>query len=255
MSNEIMNQNNEPQTVSYEVNGQEVKLSPNMIRKFLVRGNKEVNDQEVMMFLSLCKYQQLNPFLNEAYLVKFNQDAQIIVGKEAFMKRAENHPQYAGFKAGILVERNNEIVEIEGSIKLQNDVLLGGWAEIYRKDRQVPVKSRIAFSEFTKGQSTWKVMPMLMIRKTAIVNALREAFPESLGAMYTEEEISSGDVSSVQTEIKQNANQELIDIPKQEVVQDFTPKREVEPEPVQEVKETKSEPAPVIDVEDDLFGD
>ena len=31
-------------------------------------------------------------------------------------------------------------------------------------------------------------MPLTMIRKTAIVNALREAFPENLGAMYTEEE-------------------------------------------------------------------
>lgn len=251
MSNEIM----EPQTVKYAVNGQEVKLSPNAIRKYLVRGNKEVTDQEVMMFLSLCKYQQLNPFLNEAYLVKFNQDAQIIVGKEAFMKRAENHPKYGGFKAGILVERNGEIVEIEGSVKLDNDKLIGGWAEVYRNDRKVPVKARIAFSEFNKGQSTWKVMPMLMIRKTAIVNALREAFPDTLGAMYTEEE-TVGNVSEVQTEIKQNANQQLIDIPKQEDVQDLSTKKSAEPEVVEaQIKEEKQEPAPVIDVEDDLFAD
>ena len=31
-------------------------------------------------------------------------------------------------------------------------------------------------------------MPATMIRKTALVNALREAFPEDLGNMYTEDD-------------------------------------------------------------------
>ena len=31
-------------------------------------------------------------------------------------------------------------------------------------------------------------MPATMIRKTALVNALREAFPEDLGSMYTEDD-------------------------------------------------------------------
>ncbi|MFA9494242.1 recombinase RecT, partial [Streptococcus sp. E17BB] len=36
--------------------------------------------------------------------------------------------------------------------------------------------------------STWNSMPATMIRKTALVNALREAFPEDLGNMYTEDD-------------------------------------------------------------------
>lgn len=259
MSNEIINQV-EPQTVEYEVNGQSVKLSPNTIRKFLVRGNKDVNDQEIMMFLSLCKYQKLNPFLNEAYIVKFGNDAQIITGKEAFMKRAESHEQYRGFKAGIIVERNNEIVEIEGSVKLSKDILIGGWAEVYRDDREQPIKSRISFDEFNKSQSTWKQMPMVMIRKTAIVNALREAFPESLGAMYTPEEAETGgDSGAIQQEIKQNANKTLIDIPSEAQTVDFNKAEEIPKEPApakKEVKKEKAEPAPAIDIdEDELFND
>ena len=39
-----------------------------------------------------------------------------------------------------------------------------------------------------KKQSTWNAMPATMIRKTALVNALREAFPEDLGSMYTEDD-------------------------------------------------------------------
>ena len=189
MSNALMEK-----TVSFEVNGEQVKLSGSIIREYLVSGNAEVTDQEVVMFLNLCKFQKLNPFLNEAYLVKFkskqgpDKPAQIIVSKEAFMKRAESHQQYDGLEAGIIVERENDLVEIEGAIKLPKDKLVGGWAKVYRKDRQRPVVIKISEAEFNKRQSTWNAMPLNMMRKTAVVNALREAFPESLGAMYTEDD-------------------------------------------------------------------
>ncbi len=250
------NQVAEKMSTTYEVNGETVKLSPSIIKKYLVRGNKEVNDQEIMMFLSLCKYQKLNPFLNEAYLVKFGGDAQIIVGKEAFMKRAESNAKYKGIEAGIIVERNNELHEIEGAVKLKNDVLIGGWAKVYRADRDIPVVSKVSVEEYDKKQSTWKQMPLTMIRKTAIVNALREAFPENLGAMYTEEEsnqpINVND--DVQKEINQNANKTAIDIPKEEPQKVEKPKEKVEVEPAQfeEVKEPKQTKQSVFD--EGLFG-
>lgn len=205
--------------VKFEVNGNEVKLSGNTIAKYLVRGNGSVSEQEVVMFLNLCQFQKLNPFLNEAYLVKFgSQPASIITSKEAFMKRAEAHPKYKGLKAGIIVERNNEIVEVEGAVKLKNDELIGGWCEVYRDDRANPIKVRISLEEFSKSQATWKSMPLTMIRKSAIVNALREAFPESLGAMYTEDDadINKTSEQAVAMEIQQHANTVPIDITLQE---------------------------------------
>ena len=252
------NQVAEKMSTTYEVNGETVKLSPGIIKKYLVRGNKEVNDQEIMMFLSLCKYQKLNPFLNEAYLVKFGGDAQIIVGKEAFMKRAESNAKYKGIEAGIIVERNNELHEIEGAVKLKNDVLIGGWAKVYRADRDIPVVSKVSVEEYDKKQSTWKQMPLTMIRKTAIVNALREAFPENLGAMYTEEEsnhpINVND--DVQQEINQNANKTAIDIPKEEPQKVEKPKEkekvEVETAKFEEVKEPKQTKQSIFD--EGLFG-
>lgn len=213
MSNALMTS-----PVEFEVNGEAVKLSGNTVKQYLVRGNGSVSDQELVMFMNLCKFQKLNPFLNEAYLIKFgSQPAQIIVSKEAFMKRAENHPKYEGFAAGIIVERDNELVEVEGAVKLTKDKLIGGWAKIYRSDRKHPITTRISLEEFSKGQATWKQMPLNMIRKSAIVNAQREAFPESLGALYTEDDADVIDVSNsqevvVEREIKQNANSEVIDI-------------------------------------------
>lgn len=223
MSNQVANQQQQQaanvwtKPVVFQVNGEEVKLSGNMVKSYLVRGGAEVSEQEVVMFLNLCKFNKLNPFLNEAYLVKFKgSDAQIIVSKEAFMKRAENHPKYQGFEAGIIVERNGLLVEIEGAVKLKEDILIGGWCKVYREDRKLPITSKISYDEFSKGQATWKSMPLNMIRKSAIVNGLREAFPDTLGAMYTEDDADiRKDITpivEVQQEIEQNANQELIDI-------------------------------------------
>ncbi|PIC65367.1 phage recombination protein Bet [Sporosarcina sp. P13] len=205
--------------MQFDVNGETVKLSGTMVKDYLVRGNGDVSDQELVMFMNLCKFQKLNPFLNEAYLIKFgSQPAQIIVSKEAFMKRAENHPKYEGFEAGIIVDRNGELVEVEGAVKLSNDKLIGGWAKIYRSDRKKPITTRISLDEFSKGQATWKAMPLNMIRKSAIVNAQREAFPDTLGALYTEDDALTQaepkDVTQhVQDEIKQYANKEVLDIP------------------------------------------
>lgn len=200
----------------FVVNGDEVKLTGSIVKNYLTRGNEVVSDQEVVMFINLCKYQKLNPFLNEAYLVKFKgSPAQIITSKEAYMKKAERNEDYEGFKAGLIVQRDNEVTEIEGSFALKTDTVLGGWAEVYKKNRKFPYVAKVNLDEYNKGQSTWNQKPKTMIRKVAIVQALREAFPEDLGAMYVEEEQTStiNDVTyEVKEEIKEKANSKAIDI-------------------------------------------
>jgi phage recombination protein Bet len=176
------------QVIEYEANGEKVKLSPNMVKQYLVSGDADVTDQEVVMFMQLAKFQHLNPFLKEAYLVKFKgKPAQIIVSKEAFMKRANANEHFQGIKAGIIVERGDEMVQLNGTVKLSKDRLIGGWATVKRDDRD-ETHVEVSISEFSKGQATWNSMPGTMIRKTAMVNALREAFPQELGALYTEDD-------------------------------------------------------------------
>ncbi len=186
MTNEI--KANTGSVIEFEVAGETVKLSPDIVRKYLT-DNPNVTNQEIMFFMSLARAQKLNPWTKDVYLIKFGSSpAQIITSKEAFMKRAESNQQYAGFEAGIVVERNEELHELKGAIKLSTDKLVGGWARVYRKDRDIPTEVFLSLEEFGKNQSTWKTMPNNMIRKTALVNALREAFPENLNGMYTEED-------------------------------------------------------------------
>lgn len=180
----------------YECGGQMVKLSPAIIRHYLVNGSGAVTDQEVMMFLTLCKFQKLNPFLREAYLIKYgNQPATIVTGKEAFLKRAMRNPNYAGHEAGVVVtiDETGEYIERVGAIVLDGETLVGGWAKVHIKGWAVPFVVTVSFDEYClkkdgKPASNWATRPATMIRKVALVQALREAFPDDLGGLYTAEE-------------------------------------------------------------------
>lgn len=196
---------------TYLANGEEVKLSPALVKKYLVSGDAQnVTDQEVMMFLTLCKYQHLNPFLREAYLVKYgNSPATIVTGKDTFTKRADKNPMYLGKTAGIFVKTlGGDIEQREGTFYLPNEEIIGGWARIMIKDRD-PEYAAVAFNEYAGRKkdgslnSQWASKPATMIRKVAIVQALRDAFPNDFGAMYSPEEMSSVNASVDVNEIVQ----------------------------------------------------
>lgn len=186
----------------YECGGQMVKLSPSIIKKYLVSGDGAVTDQEVMMFLSLCKFQKLNPFLREAYLIKYgNQPATIVTGKEALMKRAMRNPRYAGHEAGVVVLLENGLLDNRvGTVVLEGERLVGGWARVHIDGWNVPMMLTASFDEYVGRKKNgevnqqWSTKPASMIRKVALVQALREAFPEDLGGMYTLEEKIDGDL-------------------------------------------------------------
>ena len=196
------------------------------------------------MFINLCKYQHLNPFLNEAYIIKYgSKPAQLITSKEAFMKRAESNPQYNGFKAGCIVLRNNDVVYTNGAFILDTDKLLGGWAEVSRKDRDIPVRVELSMKEFSKNQSTWRTMPATMIRKTAIVNALRETFPDTLGGMYTEDDNLKTDSHTQSEKHDVTPNEEKA----QELVKQALKAEEPEQKQVEEKEEQDSEQGELLD--------
>lgn len=192
------NQSFESAVIEYKCGEETVKLSPSIVRNYLVNGNGAVTDQEVTMFLNLCRFQHLNPFLREAYLIKFgNQPATIVTGKEAITKRAMRNERYAGQQAGIVIyhEDGGELEYRNGSLLMKGETIVGGWAKVYVKGYSVPIEAVVSFDEYvgTKSDGSingqWSKKPATMIRKVALVQALREAFPEDLGGMYASEEV------------------------------------------------------------------
>lgn len=192
--------------IKYNANGEEVKLSKSLIKNYLVSGNKDaVTDQEVTMFLSMCKFQHLNPFLREAYLIKYgsNNPATMVVGKDVLLKRAMRSDKFDGLTAGILVvTENGELKEREGTFFGDNETLVGGWARVIIKGYSVPIYASVSLKEYMGRKSDgspngqWSNKPATMIRKVALAQALREAFPEEMSALYEQEEIK--ELSDVQ---------------------------------------------------------
>ena len=192
-----------PAPVVFQANGMEVKLTPAIVKNYLVSGDKErVTDQEVAMFINLCKFSGLNPWLKEAYCIKYGTEpATMVVGKEAFMKRAESHPEYDGFEAGVIVfDPESGVIDHRiGTITVPGEQIIGGYAEVWRKDKSHSTRIEVSFDEYAGRKKDgslnrqWAAKPATMIRKVALVQALREAFPSSLGNMFTAEEQGAED--------------------------------------------------------------
>ncbi len=197
MSNET-NKENQELVVKFDVEGQEVKLTPKIVQEYIVGTDVPITRQEFKLFTELCKARKLNPFLREAYLIKYKSDipAQLVVGKDAILKRAVLNPKYDGMESGIIVKKEDGTVEQRaGTFRLENEILVGGWARVYRKDWTHSIYSSVSFNEVAQktgqGQlnSNWNNKGATMVEKVAKVRALRETFVEDLAGMYEAEEI------------------------------------------------------------------
>ena len=197
MSEQVKPQVNNELVVKYDIDGHEIKLTQNSVQEYIVgNDNGKITLQEFKFFTELCKVRKLNPFLKEAYLIKFGEKpAQIVVGKDAILKRAILHPKFNGREQGIIVlNENGEIAERKGTFKLTTEKLVGGWARVFRKDWDHPTYISVSFDEVAQYKSNgemnsnWKQKGATMVEKVALVRALRETFVEELGGMIEEDE-------------------------------------------------------------------
>lgn len=166
------------------------KLDGTTLRNF-VDPQHQASPQELQALLAIVKNRNLNPFTKEVYFIKYgNNPAQIVVSKDAFMKRAEQNPNYDGFESGVVYEdENGELKNKRGIILPKGTKLIGGWCEVYRKDRTRPVYREVELSAYNTGKNWWQKAPGQMIEKVAIVAAVRDTFSEDVGGLYTSDEM------------------------------------------------------------------
>ena len=174
----------------------EIKISPQIILKYLCRPTKSgvwPDEQQIMKFQMLCRSRKLNPFEGDAYLVgydgKYGPEFSIITAIQALYKRAESNPQYNGIESGVIViDDKGQIVQRQGDFCHPGDKLVGGWANVYRKDQAHPVIEKLNLENRDKNRSVWNSDKAGMIVKCAEAGGLRRAFPSQLGGMYVREE-------------------------------------------------------------------
>lgn len=214
----------EDRTMEYVPFGSEdkIKLSVKIIQDIVcipTRTGKVCDEREAMKFMMLCKARALNPFEGDGFLMGYEgRDGiswSLITAHQAFLKRAEPHPEFAGMRSGVVLaefakcpacdgagqlksnkpcRRCNEMGvsdEVEGDILPKGATLHGGWATIFFKNRPEPMHKRVALAVFKKPFGRWNDDPAGMIVKCAEADALRSSFPTKLGGLYLKEEVES----------------------------------------------------------------
>lgn len=182
--------------VKYEdTEGREVVLTRDDVIN-TISSNPRITDKEIKLFIELARAQRLNPFIKEIFITKYGDyPATFIVGKDVFTKRAQANPLFKGMQAGIIVQRGNAVDQREGSAMFSDEMLLGGWCKVYVQGYDVPIYDSVSFNEYAarKADGTlnamWASKPATMIRKVAIVHALREAFPSDFQGLYDQSEM------------------------------------------------------------------
>ena len=222
------------------ITGAEVSLSIDIIKREIC---PKATDMEAAQFLRLCQYQGLNPFVKDAYLIKYGDSpATLVTGKDAFMKRADAHPQFAGIESGVIVKKGEQLENRVGTLILKDEELVGGWARVARNDRKIDVAPTVSLSEFNNGRGLWKNMPGIMIEKCAIVTALRRAFPRTFAGLYDSAEMGvelNDDLEPIVAETQWSGERTVAPLEASVVEVEQAPAETPEPETTEDVVEAQ----------------
>lgn len=201
---------------------QAIKLSIAIVQNMIcipTKSGKICSEKEAMKFMMLCKARALNPYEGDAFLQGYDgrDGAQfsLITAHQAFLKRAEIHPEFDGMRSGIILSESVECVackgagqlksgkpckrcnemgvtdEIVGDLAPEKTKVIGGWATVFFKNRREPMHKRLSMAVFNKGFGRWDVDACGMIVKCAEADALRSSFPTKLGGLFLREEQES----------------------------------------------------------------
>ena len=200
--------------VRYTANdGTEIALDADSVNRYVISGNARATDAEIAGFLAICKARGLNPLARDAYLVKYGQNspASTIVSKDYYNRVAQQQPTFDGMEAGVVIARADGTLEHrEGALVGRSEHLVGGWAKVYDKGRSHPSSAVVSMAEYDQQKSLWRSKPATMIRKVAIVQALREAYPSAFQGLYDESEMPEAPRAAQQPQAEQVATADEI---------------------------------------------
>jgi phage recombination protein Bet len=162
-------------------------------------GGTFVSDEDAQVIVARCKARGLNPLAGDAYVIVRGGHATLQVSKDYYQRVAAAQPTYDGMEAGIIVAHADGTLERRvGALVSANpkvEKLVGGWAVVYDTKRTHPSEVVVSLAEYDQHQSLWKTKPATMIRKVAIVQALREAYPNAFTGIYDEVEMPAPEVT------------------------------------------------------------
>lgn len=181
--------------------GQQIKLSFDAVRKYLVSGKPEfVKDAEIMVYMGTCKARGLNPFKRDCYLVKYSEKdpAATIVSIDYYRGRAKAQNDCAGWTAGIIIRKGDVEEWREGSFfkSDEGEELRGGWFRARPRGWDIDRNWSVQLAPYVKKTADGKPTRFWseenqpqMICKVAESQGLRMVWPDEFGGLYIPEEI------------------------------------------------------------------
>jgi len=146
---------------------------------------KEVSDVEIIKALALARKLGLDPFRREVHLVPFKGSVQLVVSYYEYVRRAEKSGKLNGWETKIGKDELGEYAEVV----------------IHRRDWEHPFKWRVYLDEVKRDTPSWRAMPLFMLRKTAIAQGFRLAFPQENQELPEEPE-EPEEIVEYETEVK-----------------------------------------------------
>lgn len=218
--------------VTYKGNG--VQLSDEEV-KLLVSSNiipKDTPKDVISLFGKVCNEKQLSPFSKQIHLIprkdwnsgqtRYTFQTSI----DGYRTIAERTGVYAGNDDYRFDNGKTEYDLLRDNIKQP----ITATATVHKIVGGVrcPFSATARWEEYFPGEKMgfmWKKMPFLMLGKCAEALALRKAFPEALGGLYTDDEMKQADKIK-EIEIIENPAEVLRDF--QEETKGFTKIKEIE---------------------------
>ena len=171
-------------------------------------------DGTIKMFSRFCSESNLSPFKRQVHLVKRGEKFTIQTGIDGYRAIANRTGLYAGSDDYLFDEGVGEYEMVKSGRKTPTTAK----STVYRLVGGIrcPFSATAGWKEYAqvyngKLGTMWEKMPFLMIGKCAEALALRKAFPEELGGLYTDEEMAQATpfeepVTATRVEVKTDQN-------------------------------------------------
>lgn len=145
---------------------------------------KGTTDTELALFIYTATSSGLNPLIKEIWCYKDGKgNLLIFAGRDGFLKKAQQHPKFAGIRSSAVREKdefsidipNGKVSHIINKATEHRGKIIGAYCFVYRREEE-PTLTWVDFDTYNKGYSVWKTHPEDMICKTVETKSLKKAF-------------------------------------------------------------------------------